>query len=138
MRGVNVRIAFGFEGFLFNHMVMEKIDYITDAPELDAIFMALMDPTRRAILVRLARGATSVTDLAAPFEMSQPAISKHLKVLERAGLISRRAERQKRLAELNAAPMGDAVAWLVEFRRFWEGDFAQLDALLRAVRAADL
>lgn len=97
---------------------------------LDAVFTALADPTRRAILSRLANGDASVNEIAAPFEMSQPAISKHLKVLERAGLVTRNVDRQKRPAHLNAVPMREAVAWLETFREFWLGSFDQLDSLL--------
>ena len=100
------------------------------APNLDAIFAALADPTRRAILTKLTRGEASVNEIASPFEMSQPAISKHLKVLERAGLITRAQEQQKRLAHLNAAPLKDAVNWLEDFRAFWMSSFDQLDDLL--------
>lgn len=116
---------------------MKRFDLINDAPELDAVFAALADPTRRAMLARLAQGPASVGELAAPFDISQPAISKHLKSLERAGLISRRAEKQKRMAVLNAAPMGDAVTWLTEFRDFWGANFTQLDALLRELQAQE-
>lgn len=97
---------------------------------LDTVFAALADPTRRAILRRLARGEASVGDLAEPFAMSQPAVSKHLKVLEGAGLIERRVDRQRRPARLRAEPMREAVAWLTEFAAFWTGSFAQMDALL--------
>lgn len=107
------------------------------SPDLDAVFSALADPTRRAILVRLASGEASVNELAAPFEMSQPAVSKHLKVLEKAGLISRGTDRQRRPARLNAAPMQDAVAWLEEFKRFWASSFDQLDALLEDLKKLD-
>jgi DNA-binding transcriptional ArsR family regulator len=97
---------------------------------LDATFAALADPTRRAILARLASGQASVTELAEPFAMSQPAISKHLKVLERAGLISRGREAQRRPCRLEAGPLADATKWLGRYRRFWEGSFARLDDLL--------
>jgi DNA-binding transcriptional ArsR family regulator len=97
---------------------------------LDATFAALADPTRRAILARLAAGEASVTELAAPFAMSQPAISKHLKVLERAGLISRGRDAQRRPRRLEAVPLAEATAWLESYRRFWEGSFQRLDALL--------
>src|SRR5713226_9764734 len=97
---------------------------------LDATFAALADPTRRAILARLASGEASVTELAAPFAMSQPAISKHLKVLERAGLISRRRDAQRRPCRLEAQPLAEANAWLESYRQFWEGSFQRLDALL--------
>jgi DNA-binding transcriptional ArsR family regulator len=101
-----------------------------DSAALDATFAALADPTRRAILARLATGEASVNELALPFAMSQPAISKHLKVLERAGLISRGKDAQKRPRKLEAVPLADATAWLEKYRRFWEGRYQQLDALL--------
>ena len=91
---------------------------------------ALADPTRRAILARLASGEASVMELAQPFAMSQPAISKHLKVLERAGLVSRGRDAQRRPCRLEAVPLADATAWLERYRRFWEGSFERLDALL--------
>jgi DNA-binding transcriptional ArsR family regulator len=97
---------------------------------LDATFAALADPTRRAILAHLASGEASVTELAAPFEISQPAISKHLKVLERAGLISRGLDAQRRPRKLEAAPLAEATEWLEDFRRFWETSYQQLDFLL--------
>jgi DNA-binding transcriptional ArsR family regulator len=100
------------------------------ADVLDATFHALADPTRRAILARLAAGEASVTELAAPFAMSQPAISKHLKVLERAGLISRGRDAQRRPCRLVARPMRDATAWLADFRAYWEESYQRLDALL--------
>jgi DNA-binding transcriptional ArsR family regulator len=96
---------------------------------LDIVFGALADPTRRAILARLAAGPASVNELAAPFEMSQPAVSKHLKVLERAGLIDRGIEQQRRPACLKAEPMAAAVQWLEEFRTFWSASFDRLDDL---------
>ncbi len=97
---------------------------------LDATFAALADPTRRAILARLASGEASVTELAKPFAMSQPAISKHLKVLERAGLISRGRDRQRRPRRLEAKPLEEATEWLEGYRRHWEGSFRLLDDLL--------
>jgi DNA-binding transcriptional ArsR family regulator len=97
---------------------------------LSATFAALADPTRRAILARLALGETSVTELAEPFEMSMPAISKHLKVLERAGLIARGREAQWRPCQLKAGPLKDAAGWLEHYRRFWEQSFDRLDAYL--------
>lgn len=101
------------------------------APEdLDAIFAALADPTRRAILSRLRTGRASVAELAKPFEISQPAVSRHLKVLERAGLIERSVDRQRRPARLRAEPMTAAVRWLTEFRDFWSSSLDQLDDLL--------
>jgi DNA-binding transcriptional ArsR family regulator len=97
---------------------------------LNATFAALADPTRRAILTRLASGEASVTELAQPFAMSQPAISKHLKVLERAGLISRGRDAQRRPRRLEAKPLAEATEWLERYRQFWEGTFQRLDALL--------
>lgn len=103
---------------------------MTSSDRLDAAFAALADPTRRAILARLATGEASVTELAEPFAMSQPAISKHLKVLERAGLISRSREAQRRPCRLEAKPLAEATEWLERYRRFWEGNFQRLDVLL--------
>ncbi len=97
---------------------------------LDATFAALADPTRRAILARLASGAASVSELAEPFAMSQPAISKHLKVLERAGLISAGSDAQRRPRKLEAKPLAEATAWLEHYREFWEASFLRLDDLL--------
>jgi len=106
------------------------------APDrLSVTFAALADPTRRAILSRLMLGETSVTELARPFEMSLPAITKHLKVLENAGLITRGREAQWRPCKLEAAPLKDAAAWLEEYRRFWEESFDRLDAYLRKLQA---
>ena len=98
---------------------------------LDATFAALADPTRRAILARLAAGDASVTELAKPFEMSQPAVSKHLKVLERAGLISRGREAQRRPRRLEPRPLAEATDWIERYRRIWEGNFTRLDAVLQ-------
>ena len=101
---------------------------------LDATFAALADPTRRAILARLASGEASVTELAAPFAMSQPAISKHLKVLERAGLISAGRDAQRRPRHLEAVPLAEANEWLEGYRRFWEASFQRLDDLLEELK----
>jgi DNA-binding transcriptional ArsR family regulator len=101
---------------------------------LSATFAALADPTRRAILARLASGKASVTELAAPFAMSLPAISKHLKVLERAGLIARGREAQWRPCRLEAGPLKDAAEWLEHYRRFWEQSFDRLDEYLRELQ----
>jgi DNA-binding transcriptional ArsR family regulator len=108
-----------------------------DVGRLDATFAALADPTRRAIVARLAAGDASVTELAAPFAMSQPAISKHLKVLERAGLVARGRDAQRRPARLVAAPLAEASAWLETYRRHWEGNFERLEALLDALQTPD-
>ncbi len=97
---------------------------------LSATFGALADPTRRAILARLAAGEASVTELAEPFEMSMPAVSKHLKVLERAGLIARGREAQWRPCKLQAAPLKSVAEWVEEFRKNWEHSFQRLDAYL--------
>jgi DNA-binding transcriptional ArsR family regulator len=102
---------------------------------LDLTFAALADPTRRAILARLALGEASVAELAAPFKMSQPAISKHLKVLETAGLISSGQEANKRPRRIEGGPMQEAVAWLEEYRKFWERRYEALDELLDEMQA---
>jgi DNA-binding transcriptional ArsR family regulator len=106
-------------------------------PRLDATFAALAHPTRRAILARLASGEASVTELAKPFAMSQPAISKHLRVLERAGLISRGREAQRRPCRIEAKPLAEANGWLEGYRRIWEGNFQRLDALLDELKTQD-
>lgn len=105
------------------------------SPNLDATFAALADPTRRAILARLASGEASVTELAAPFAMSQPAISKHLKVLERAGLISRGRDAQRRPCRLEAKPLSEVSGWLQGYREVMESGFEKLDVLLAEVKA---
>ena len=104
---------------------------------LDATFTALADPTRRAIIARLAAGEASVTEIARPFAMSQPAISKHLKVLERAGLIARRRDAQRRPCRLVATPLAQASGWLENYRQCWEESFQRLDALLDELKAPD-
>src|SRR5689334_13130499 len=103
-------------------MVME----MNASEQLDATFLALADPTRRAILARLAEGEASVAELAAPFDISQPAISKHLKILERAGLVSTAQSATRRPRKLEAAPMAAAVDWLEKYRRFWEESYRRL------------
>ena len=100
------------------------------AERLDRTFGALADPTRRAILARLAKGEASVTELAEPFDMSLPAVSKHLKVLEHAGLVSRGRERQRRPARLRAAPLKEVAAWTERYRRFWDERYDRLDEYL--------
>ena len=102
---------------------------------LDATFAALADPTRRAILARLASGEASVTELAKPFAMSQPAISKHLKVLERAGLISGGREAQRRPRRIEGEALAVATGWLDRYREVWEGNFQRLDTLLEELKA---
>jgi DNA-binding transcriptional ArsR family regulator len=105
---------------------------------LDATFAALADPTRRAILARLASGEASVNELAEPFDMTLPGVSKHLKVLERAGLVSRGRVAQSRPCRLEAAPLREAADWVERYRRFWEGSFDRLEDYLRELqRGAD-
>jgi DNA-binding transcriptional ArsR family regulator len=115
---------------------MERRGHAYQPANLDAVFAALADSTRRAILSRLAAGEASVNEIAAPFEMSQPAVSKHLKVLEQAGLIERDVDKQRRPARLKAEPMAAAVNWLEEFKRFWSSSFDQLDGLLEELKKA--
>jgi DNA-binding transcriptional ArsR family regulator len=102
--------------------------------QLDAVFGALADPTRRAILTRLTKGDATVAELSAPFTVSQPAISRHLKVLEQAGLISRRRRATARLSHLEAAPLREATAWLARYRAYWDERYDQLDALLATLQ----
>ncbi|MFI6513440.1 ArsR/SmtB family transcription factor [Streptosporangium sp. NPDC050855] len=104
---------------------------------LDATFAALADPTRRAILARLASGEATVTELAAPFRMSQPAVSKHLKVLERAGLVSRGRDAQRRPCRLEARSLKAATDWLENYRRYWEESYQRLDALFDELKAEE-
>ncbi len=112
-------------------MVMQPISYESlPAPALDAVFAALADPTRRAILSRLVDGEASVGELAAPFAVSQPAVSKHLKVLERAGLVERTVDGTRRPVRLRPEPLAAACTWLEAYRALWMARFAQLDELL--------
>lgn len=122
--------AFDMARSVYNEIVMEQISYINHQPNLDAVFAALADSTRRAILLRLAEGQASVNEIAAPFEISQPAVSRHLKVLERAGLIAREVDAQRRPATLKAERMAAAVDWLEKFKEFWGSSFDQLDDVL--------
>ena len=110
---------------------------MTASNRLDATFAALADPTRRAILARLATGEASVNELAKPFAMSQPAISKHLKVLERAGLISRGRDAQRRPCRLEGKPLADVSGWLEHYRQFWEERFQRLDVLLDEMKTKE-
>jgi len=107
------------------------------ADQLSSTFAALADPTRRAILARLALGETSVTELAEPFRMSMPAVSKHLKVLERAGLIARGREAQWRPCRLEAAPLKSVASWVDDYRKFWEESFDRLEAYLAQIQASN-
>ena len=128
---LDVRIGLCIINWLSNQMV------ISPSKRLDATFAALADPTRRAILARLASGEASVTELVKPFAMSQPAISKHLKVLEHAGLISRGRDAQRRPSRLEARPLAEASEWLANYRQFWEGSFQRLDALLDEMKVKE-
>ena len=107
------------------------------ADQLSAVFGALADPTRRAILARLTEGDATVAELAAPFRVSQPAISRHLKVLEQAGLISRRRRATARLSHLEAEPLREATAWLARYREYWDERYDRLDELLAALQQDD-
>jgi DNA-binding transcriptional ArsR family regulator len=119
-------------------MVVEHKGYSKAASKrLDATFAALADPTRRAILARLASGEAAVTELAKPFAMSQPAISKHLKVLERAGLISRGQDAQRRPRRIEGKPLAEANDWLQGYRQIWEQNFQRLDAVLEELKAQE-
>ena len=113
------------------------VQQVTSSEQLNATFAALADPTRRAILARLASGETSVSELAEPFEMSMPAISKHLKVLQRAGLIERGREAQWRPCRLAARPLKDASDWLEHYRQFWEEAFDRLEDYLRELQKSE-
>ena len=108
---------------------------MTASQRLDATFAALADPTRRAILARLASGEATVLELAKPFDMSQPAISKHLRVLQRAGLISRGKSAQRRPSRMEAAPLVEATAWIERYRQIWENHYKRLDELLAELKA---
>jgi len=124
-------------GCVYYLKVMQPSGYRRTAPDrLDATFAALADPTRRAILARLATGEASVMELAAPFDMSQPAVSKHLKVLERAGLVSRGRDAQRRPRRLEPRPLAEVTGWLEAYRKLWEGNFQRLDAVLEELKAA--
>jgi DNA-binding transcriptional ArsR family regulator len=107
---------------------------MTPSERLDATFAALADPTRRAILARLATGDATVNELLEPFDMSQPAISKHLKVLERAGLISRGRDAQRRPCHIEGEALAEITGWLEQYRKVWEGNFQRLDALLHELQ----
>jgi DNA-binding transcriptional ArsR family regulator len=127
---------------VYNHKVIKLVGYGIQFGEvtpqhLDTTFAALADPTRRAILARLVQGEASVQELAEPFAMSQPAISKHLRVLERAGLISRGRDAQRRPCRLEAQPLAEANEWLERYRECWEQNFQRLDALLEELKAQD-
>lgn len=120
-------------------MVVQPVGYAMASSEsLDATFAALADPTRRAILARLASGEASVNELAEPFDMSQPAISKHLKVLERAGLVSIGQDAQRRPRRLEAKPLADATEWLEKHRAIWAHNFKRLDALIEQLKLEEL
>ena len=123
---------------LYNSIVLQPIGYgMLTSSQMDATFAALADSTRRAILLRLASGEASVNELAKPFRMSQPAVSKHLKVLEHAGLISVGQDAQRRPRRIQAARLAEASAWLERFQEFWEGSFGRLDDLLEQLKVSD-
>ena len=107
---------------------------MSPSQRLDAPFIALADPTRRAILARLMKGEASVNELAEPFSISQPAVSKHLKILERAGLVTRSRDATRRPVKIEAAPMREAADWLENYRKFWEQSYKRLDALLEILQ----
>jgi DNA-binding transcriptional ArsR family regulator len=126
-----VEPALDFAAAIYNHVVIELGGSgMAESDRLDATFMALADPTRRAILARLALGEASVTELAGPFDISQPAISKHLRILERARLVSVTQDGQRRPRRIEARPLAEASAWLERYREIWEANFQRLDALL--------
>jgi len=108
---------------------------MVSAEQLDLTFAALADQTRRAILARLAKGEASVNELAEPFAMSQPAISRHIKVLEAAGLVSRSRDAQRRPVKIEAQPLAEAVGWLEQYRQFWEQSYQRLDGLLAELKS---
>ena len=116
---------------------MNELDYLSSSDQLDAVFSALADPTRREILSRLAEEELSVTEIASPYQISQPAISKHLKVLEHAGLIVRKSNKQQRLAKINAETLTVVVEWLDEFKVFWGASFDQLDQVRKTLETSD-
>ena len=118
---------------------MKRDGYVEPSPDsLDATFAALADPTRRAILARLANGEASVMELAEPFAMTQPAISKHLKVLERAGLITVGQDAQRRPRRLEGKPLAEASAWLERYRASWEANFERLEGVLEELQRTDV
>ena len=131
---MKTRLTYG--GSVHNLIAMQTSGHSSSA-RLDATFAALADPTRRAILARLASGEASVRELAEPFDMSQPAISKHLKVLERAGLISHGRDAQRRPRKLEAKPLAEANEWIERYRQFWEQQFGRLDDLLEELKAEE-
>ena len=116
---------------------MEQLSYGSASRRLNMTFAALANPTRRAILARLASGEVSVSELAEPFAMTQPAISRHLRVLERAGLISSTSDAQRRPRKLDARPLAEATEWLEAYRKYWEASFVRLDGLLGELKATD-
>jgi DNA-binding transcriptional ArsR family regulator len=122
---------------VYNVSVIEPSGYaMSMSDQLDATFLALADPTRRAILARLAHGQASVGELAAPFNISQPAVSKHLRILERAALISVGQDAQRRPRRIEAKPLSEASAWIEGFRQIWEANFERLDSLLEELQRA--
>lgn len=122
---------------MHNLIAIKLIGYkMNESDHLDAVFVALADPTRRAILARLVEGDASVMELAAPFDMSQPAISKHIKMLERAGLVSRSRDAQRRPVRIEGPALKAATDWLEDYRQVWEQNYARLDSLLDDLQRA--
>ena len=126
--------SYGSVFYLTFMLISNSVKYVSSDDGLNSTFAALADPTRRAILARLAMGESSVMQLAEPFEMSLPAVSRHLKVLEHAGLITRSRDAQWRPCRLKAEPLKVAVDWLEEYRRFWEESFDRLDDYLKVLQ----
>ena len=123
--------------YLADQLFNKTVQNIVPSDHLSATFSALADPTRRAILARLASGEASVTEIAQPFAMSLPAVSRHLKVLERAGLVARGRTAQWRPCRLEAGPLKDAAGWIEHYRRFWEQSFDRLEEYLQEIQAGD-
>jgi DNA-binding transcriptional ArsR family regulator len=125
----------GGGGYITNGLLKHRVMKTAPSHRLDATFGALADPTRRAILARLATGEATVMELAEPFAMSQPAVSKHIKVLERAGLVTRGRDAQRRPCRMNATPLVEATAWIERYRQIWEKNYRRLDDLLDELKA---
>ncbi len=132
MRSINIFQLLDILEIVYYYLVMQLNSY--QAHHLDVTFAALADPTRRAILERLMNGEATVTELVEPFSLSQPAISKHLRVLEQAGLVSRGRDAQKRPVRIEAQPLAEANAWLEHYRQIWETNYRRLDTLLEELK----
>ncbi len=127
-------LTFRSDQFITNLFYNNSVMQMTPSERLDATFIALSDPTRRAILARLKQGDATVNELAAPFDISQPAVSKHLKILERAGLVTRSRVGTSRPVKIEPGPMREAAEWLEKYREFWEKSYRRLDALLEILQ----